>query len=157
MVGFIGTSITITISYITTHNQWLPKTRPNPYLTTSVFSSSVTGFLLIYESVISSASVVRWLTLHSWTLNYWTAFWTHECIVSYNWGEPKRDHHLEQFVCYYLCFVRCYETCLATCYPATDVLPLLTLLKVCGVTPVHFRIPKEHPFAHRKVTSCPWA
>jgi hypothetical protein len=43
-------------------------------------------------------------------------------------GEPKRAHHVEQFVCYYeyLCFVRCYETCLATYYPATEVLPLLT-------------------------------
>jgi hypothetical protein len=42
--------------------------------------------------------------------------------------EPKRDHHLEYFVCYYLCFVRSYETCLATCYSATEVLPLLTRL-----------------------------
>jgi hypothetical protein len=35
----------------------------------------VTDLVLIYESVTSSASVVRWLTLHSRTLNYWTAFW----------------------------------------------------------------------------------
>jgi hypothetical protein len=35
----------------------------------------VTDLVLIYESVTSSASVVRWLTLHSWTLDYWTAFW----------------------------------------------------------------------------------
>jgi hypothetical protein len=28
----------------------------------------VTDFVLIYESVTSSASVVRWLTLHSWTI-----------------------------------------------------------------------------------------
>jgi hypothetical protein len=41
-------------------------------------------------------------------------------------GEPKRDHHLEQFACYYLCFVRCYEMCLAACYPATEALPMLT-------------------------------
>jgi hypothetical protein len=31
----------------------------------------VTDLVLIYESVTSSASVVRWLTLHSWTLNFW--------------------------------------------------------------------------------------
>jgi hypothetical protein len=29
----------------------------------------VTDLVLIYESLTSSASVVRWLTLHSWTLN----------------------------------------------------------------------------------------
>jgi hypothetical protein len=31
----------------------------------------VTDLVLIYESVTSSASVVRRLTLHSWTLNFW--------------------------------------------------------------------------------------
>jgi hypothetical protein len=31
----------------------------------SVFSFTVTDLVLIYESVTSSASVVRWLTLHS--------------------------------------------------------------------------------------------
>jgi hypothetical protein len=42
-----------------------------PFLTglPSVFSSTVTDLVLVYESVTSSASVVRWLTLHSWTLN----------------------------------------------------------------------------------------
>jgi hypothetical protein len=53
----------------TAHNQWLSKTRSIPYWTTSVCSSAVTDFVLIYESVTCSASVVRWLTLHSWTLN----------------------------------------------------------------------------------------
>jgi hypothetical protein len=62
-------------SVIPPPNQWLRKTRSIPYWTTSVFSSTVTDFVLIYESVTSSASVVRWLALHSWTLNYWTAFW----------------------------------------------------------------------------------
>jgi hypothetical protein len=56
-------------------NQWLSKTRSIPYWTSSVFSSAVTNLVLIYESIISSASVVRWLTLHSWTLHYCTAFW----------------------------------------------------------------------------------
>jgi hypothetical protein len=50
-------------------NQWVSKTRPIPHWTTSVFSSTVTDLVLIYESLTSSASVVRWLTLHSWTLN----------------------------------------------------------------------------------------
>jgi hypothetical protein len=58
-------SLLITINY----NQWLSKTRSTPYWTTSVFSSIVTGLVLICESVTSSASVVLWLTLHSWTLN----------------------------------------------------------------------------------------
>jgi hypothetical protein len=52
------------------HNQWLSKTRSIPYWTTSVFSSTVTDLVLIYESVTPSASAVRWLTLHSWTHNY---------------------------------------------------------------------------------------
>jgi hypothetical protein len=58
-----------------THNQRLSKTHSIPYWTTSVFSSAVTDLVLIYELVTSSASVNRWLTLYSWTLNYWTAFW----------------------------------------------------------------------------------
>jgi hypothetical protein len=49
-------------------------TRSIPYWTASVFSCTVTDLLLIYESVTSSASVARWLTLHSWTLKCWTAF-----------------------------------------------------------------------------------
>jgi hypothetical protein len=69
MIGFIGTSLQLQ-SIITAQNQWLPKTHSIPYWTTSVFSSTVTDFVLIYESVTSSASVVRWLTLHSWTFNY---------------------------------------------------------------------------------------
>jgi hypothetical protein len=33
--------------------------------------SLLCDFVLISESVTSSASVVRWLTLHRWTLNFW--------------------------------------------------------------------------------------
>jgi hypothetical protein len=55
---------------MTAHNQWLPKTRSIPYWTTSVFSSTATDLVQIYESAISSASVVRCLTLRSWTLNF---------------------------------------------------------------------------------------
>jgi hypothetical protein len=69
MTGFIGTSLQLQ-SIITAHNQWLLKTGSIPYWATSVFSSTVTDLVLIHESVNSSASVVRWLTLHSWTLNY---------------------------------------------------------------------------------------
>jgi hypothetical protein len=59
------------LSIIFTYNssQSMTKTRSIPYRTTSVFSSTVTDLVLIYESVTSSASVVRWLILHSWTFN----------------------------------------------------------------------------------------
>jgi hypothetical protein len=57
MIGFIGTSITITIDYNSSQSM--------PYWTTSVFFSAVTGPVLIYESVTTSASVIRWLALHS--------------------------------------------------------------------------------------------
>jgi hypothetical protein len=70
MIGFTGTSLQLQ-SITTVHNQWLLKTRSIPYWTTSVFSSTVTDLVLIYESVTSSASIVRWITLHSWTLNFW--------------------------------------------------------------------------------------
>jgi hypothetical protein len=66
---------------ITAHNQWLFKTRSILYWTTSVYSSTVTDLVLIYESVTSSAFVVCWLTLHRWTLNFsrillWLNHWT---------------------------------------------------------------------------------
>jgi hypothetical protein len=64
MIGFIGTSSQLQ-PIMTAHYQWLPKTRSNPYWATSVFSSTVTDLVLIYESVTSAASVVRWLTFHS--------------------------------------------------------------------------------------------
>jgi hypothetical protein len=57
MIGFIVTSITITINY----NSSQSVTRSIPYWTTSVFSFTLTDLVLIcYESVTSSASVVRW-------------------------------------------------------------------------------------------------
>jgi hypothetical protein len=64
------------ITCTTAHNRWLPKTCFIPYWTTSVFS--VIDSLLIYESVTSSASVIRWLTLHSCLLNSLTTEWTLE-------------------------------------------------------------------------------
>jgi hypothetical protein len=66
-------------SITTAHNQWLPKTR-------FVFSSTVTDSVLIYESVTTSASGVRWLTLtaeHSTFLrmNHWTPFRTTKQLI----------------------------------------------------------------------------
>jgi hypothetical protein len=54
---------------ITAHNQWLSKTRSIPSWTTRGFCSTVTDLVLIYESATSSTFIVRWLTLHSWTMN----------------------------------------------------------------------------------------
>jgi hypothetical protein len=73
MIWFIDTSLQLQ-PIITAHNRWLPQTRSITYWTTSVFSPTVTDLVLIYESVTSSASVVGWLKLLSWTFNYWTAF-----------------------------------------------------------------------------------
>jgi hypothetical protein len=69
LIGFIGTSLQLQ-PIITVHNQCLSKICSIPCWITSVFSSTVTDLVLIYESVTSSASVILWLTLHSWTLNY---------------------------------------------------------------------------------------
>jgi hypothetical protein len=85
MIGFIGTSLQLQ-SIITAHNQWLPTTRSIPYWTTNVFSFTVTDLVPIYESVTSSTSVVRWLTLPSWTLNSLTNPLIHECTLFYKFG-----------------------------------------------------------------------
>jgi hypothetical protein len=65
---------------IISHKQWLSKTRSIPSLTTSVFSSTLTDLALIYETVTSSVSVVRWLPLHSWTLNWLTDALNDDCL-----------------------------------------------------------------------------
>jgi hypothetical protein len=62
-------------------------TRSIPYWTTSVFCSTVTNLVLIYESVTSSASVVHWLTLHSWTFNSTTEL---NSELSYEWTNDSR-------------------------------------------------------------------
>jgi hypothetical protein len=55
----------------------------------------VTDLVLIYESVTSSASVVRWLTFHSWTLNFCILLRLNDSIHEWtvmNWtvaSEPK--------------------------------------------------------------------
>jgi hypothetical protein len=93
-------------SLATAHNLWLPKTRSIPNWTTSVFRSFVTDPVLIYESVTSSVSVVRWLTFHSWTLNHdWnlTDFSsTNDLRINYvsyfhTSCEPNTEHYLQQF------------------------------------------------------------
>jgi hypothetical protein len=72
MIGFIE-------CLLYNYCQWVSSTRSTPYWTTSVFSSTVTDLVLIYELVISSAFVVRWLTLHTWTLNSLTNY---ECRMT---------------------------------------------------------------------------
>jgi hypothetical protein len=69
----------------------MSKPRSIPYWTTSAFSSTVTDLVLIYESVITSAFVVRCLTLHNWTLNYWTAFWI---LLRMNLLNSRMNSHL---------------------------------------------------------------
>jgi hypothetical protein len=65
MIGFIGAAIIITLNY----NQLQELTindclRLAPFLPELRVCSIVTDFVLLYETV-TSASVARWLTLHS--------------------------------------------------------------------------------------------
>jgi hypothetical protein len=70
MIGFTGTSITITLNYNRLQQITIDDClRLAPFLPGLRVSYNVTDLVLIYESVTSSASVVHWLTLHSWTLN----------------------------------------------------------------------------------------
>jgi hypothetical protein len=55
----------------------------------------VSSFLLVYESVTCSASVVLRLTPHSWTLNYWTAFWIPlRMNLWLNWIESESESYV---------------------------------------------------------------
>jgi hypothetical protein len=66
MIGFIGTVIAVTLNYNHLIGECLKLV---PFLPEPRVSSTVTELVLIHhESVTSSASVVRWSTLHSWTL-----------------------------------------------------------------------------------------
>jgi hypothetical protein len=56
MIGFTGTSITITKNYNSLQSM-TAQTRSIPYWTTSVFSSIVTDLVLIYVSVTSSTAI----------------------------------------------------------------------------------------------------
>jgi hypothetical protein len=62
MIGFIDTSITITTNYNSSQSMTVQDSLHSDW-TTNVFTSAVTDLVLIYVSVTSSASVVRWLTL----------------------------------------------------------------------------------------------
>jgi hypothetical protein len=105
-------------SLVTAHNLWLPKTRSIPYWTTSVFSSTMTDLILVYESVNSSASVARWLTLRSWKLIFCILFYCdwrlttdlHDvCLTNafcdwitcpfITWCGPEIEHSPVRFVC----------------------------------------------------------
>jgi hypothetical protein len=79
MIGFINTSFMIILNY----NQLQQLTVSDclklvPFCwTATVFLPLWLDLVLIDESATSSASVYRWLTLYSWTLNYWTELnWT---------------------------------------------------------------------------------
>jgi hypothetical protein len=83
---------------MTAHNQWLSTTLSIPYWTTSVFSSTVTDLVPIYESVISSDSVVRWLALYSWTLKFWILSrlkdWSNWTLQSQSESESESESEL---------------------------------------------------------------
>jgi hypothetical protein len=58
MTGFIGTSLQLQSS-MAAHNQWLSKARSIPYCPKSIFSSTVTDLVLVYESVTSTATALN--------------------------------------------------------------------------------------------------
>jgi hypothetical protein len=64
MIGLIGTSVTITINYNSSQSVTLSDSL-HSLLGYECLPSCVTDLVLIYRPVTSSASVVRWLTLHS--------------------------------------------------------------------------------------------
>jgi hypothetical protein len=66
----------------------MTKTRSIPYWTTSVFSSTVTDSVLIYESVTSSSSVVRRIILDSLTLNFWILLQLNHWTLEINYVPP---------------------------------------------------------------------
>jgi hypothetical protein len=77
----------------------------------SSLCSTATDLVLIYESVTSSVSVVRWLTLHSWTLNptqllnFWTLsgrnhYWINYVSFLYNFGANRIEITISNSSCY---------------------------------------------------------
>jgi hypothetical protein len=109
-IGWLD-SLALLLQLQSAHNRWLSKTRSIPYWTTSVFSSTVTDLVLIYESVTSSAFVVRWLTLRSWTLNhdcnltdfsFMTALRMNDDDFSFTneWLERRLSYVKSEFECY---------------------------------------------------------
>lgn len=81
MIGFIGISLQLQ-SNTTAHNPWLPTTRSVPYRTKSVFSSTMTGFALIYESITSTATALNDYCLMNSLANESLNFLTNESLYS---------------------------------------------------------------------------
>jgi hypothetical protein len=69
MTGFIGTWITITINCNSSQLMTVSDSL-HSLLDYECLLFCVTDLVLIHEPVTSSASVVRWLALHSWTLDF---------------------------------------------------------------------------------------
>jgi hypothetical protein len=88
----------------------------------------VTDLVPIYKSVTSSASVVRWLALHSWTLDFWVLLWlngwTHE-RTHLNWT-------LESMMCHRFITSRRPE-----CRSPSQTVPLLFYVYPCYETCVN--------------------
>jgi hypothetical protein len=113
-------------SIITDHNQWLPKTRSSPYWTTSAFSSSVTDLVVIRESVTSSASVVRWLTLHSWTFNF-----SRFLLRVNHWTPLRMPNELEsELICDWQFTVNQFVLATSPLRPTTNI--FIFRLNTCG-------------------------
>jgi hypothetical protein len=106
MIGFAGTSITITPNYNSSQSVTAQDSL-HSLLDYECLPFCMTDLVLIYEPVTSSASVVHWLThqaehwILSQMLNDWILpNWTLETIMCprYNFKVNNIDHHLEQFL-----------------------------------------------------------
>jgi hypothetical protein len=112
-------SLFITINY-NSANRWLPKTRSIPSCTTSVFywdwlgSDLRVGHFFSFRCPLVNTPQLNtqsrlqsdWILFYEW-LPTDSSFTTHLRMTSNELsfitrGEPNRDHHLENFVCYYL-------------------------------------------------------
>jgi hypothetical protein len=128
-----------------------------PYWTTSVFSSTVADLVLIYESVNSSASVVRWLTLHNWTLNYWISCNSCQLRLFYNFGANRiyklLSHHVLA-VPLLFCF-SLFNSCRRNRYPAMGFSAAIYCCRnlLTEPFPSNYHIPAfRHHITYRKVS-----